>query len=699
MAVKNTAPDKGPNPQKPSQKISPHQGTVAQEHPTKTRSKKMTSTVKQNQTNTAPEADETKYWEKLSPAEVLNNLTSPIMISDTDDIIRYVNDAASRMFSDLESEIRVGLPDFRANQVVGQSIHDFHKNPSYQKRILGGLTKPHLGIIRVGALHLSFYATPIMEKGTIRAVMVEWRDETAVKQNEDNLNQLIGHIKDMASAHQGGKIDQFIPTENLREDYAEVGLAVNQMVEDKISVQRETIACVQGFALGDFDAPFKTYPDKQVFVSDGIESVRASFKNVFGEIRALSEAIMEGRLDFQIETESFDGEYLKILNTFEAVRKNLVGVFGEIGGLSQAIMEGRLDVEANTGAFTGEYHEILCTFDSASTSLNEAFSTMATQIEQISLTVTQMSDASQALATNSQVQSTSVDEVSASAEETDSQVKANTEASNQAGKLVQGAADLADSGKSTISEMLVAIEDISNSSQDIGKIIKVIDEIAFQTNLLALNAAVEAARAGQHGRGFAVVAQEVRNLAGRSAKAARETSDLIEDAGKRVGTGVKIASQTSEAFEQIASDIDEVKTLVLDISTSSEEQMRGVEQINLAIGDVAKTALSTSQQADELAAISAQMQAATEHMRSELSRFTLRKIAPKTHALSGLNGLDPAVLASIQSLLAQQGVVPKSGMNNGIPGRDFISKRSPAPKANGANGSYRDQDERGFEDF
>jgi methyl-accepting chemotaxis protein len=272
-----------------------------------------------------------------------------------------------------------------------------------------------------------------------------------------------------------------------------------------------------------------------------------------------------------------------------------------------------------------------------------------------------MSQSSQSLATNSQIQSSSVDEISSSAEQTDTQVKSNAAAATTASQLVTGASEVAEGGKAKINEMVSAMEGIRASSQDIAKIIKVIDEIAFQTNLLALNAAVEAARAGQHGRGFAVVAQEVRNLAGRSAKAARETSDLIEDASTRVQAGVKIADETSRAFVSIADDITKVRTLVSEIATASGEQSRGVAQINVAIGEVAKSALSTSQQAEELAASAAEMQATTESMLAEVGRYRLRRRAPAAAvSVPGLNldGLPAELMTQIQALIARQMAAP-----------------------------------------
>ena len=371
------------------------------------------------------------------------------------------------------------------------------------------------------------------------------------------------------------------------------------------------------------------------------------------KIIACATAFAQGNFDYAMER--FTGDRAFITEAMDAIRSNFRRVVDEIKGLSTAIMDGRLDREVQPEEFNGEYRDIIAVFKSAYESLNGAFGTITTQIREVSTTVEQVATSSLSLAESSQIASTSADQVSASVEEADSQVKANAESARAARQLITASSALADEGRARITEMVAAMENIRVSSQDIAKIIKVIDEIAFQTNLLALNAAVEAARAGQHGRGFAVVAQEVRNLAGRSAKAARETSDLIEDASTRVQAGVKIADETSRAFVSIADDILKVKSLVRDIATASGEQSRGVAQINLAIGQVAKSALSTSQQAEELAASAAEMQAATQSMLAEVGRFRLRRRAPQTAAPAiSFDGLPAELMAQIQAMIARQ---------------------------------------------
>lgn len=253
--------------------------------------------------------------------------------------------------------------------------------------------------------------------------------------------------------------------------------------------------------------------------------------------------------------------------------------------------------------------------------MDGAISQIRSSTEQVSSVAMSMNDAAQAMASNAEIQSSAVEELSSSVEETSHQVKSSAQSAETVDKLVKGTSEVAAAGKAKVNQMVTAMNDINTSSNDIAKIIKVIDEIAFQTNLLALNAAVEAARAGQHGRGFAVVAQEVRNLASRSAKAARETSQLIESSSQRVSAGVAISDETSKAFEQIANDIARAAELVGDITRAASEQSRGVDLINDAINDIARIARESNTQAENIATTAGQLSGTNEILREQVGFF------------------------------------------------------------------------------
>jgi methyl-accepting chemotaxis protein len=539
----------------------------------------------------------------------LNVLSNPIMVADADMVIRHVNDAGYAMFEVIEQDIRRDLPHFTARNVVGQSIDLFHKNPAHQRKLMDKMKTPMDGAFTVGGKRLAFRATPSFdEAGALAMIFVEWQDQTELHVTRFKNEKLISEIRAMSRAHRDGSVSHYMPVDGFNAEMTEVATAVNEMVSGHISTKKKILACMTEFANGNFDAPIEKFSGERFFINDTIEAIRSALKKVTAEITRFCSGLENRDLAIEIRADGFTGDYRKLVSMME----------------------------------------------NALITLNGTIQSASKQVQQVAVTVEQMTQSSQSLATNSQIQSSSVDEVSASAEQTNIQVKSNATAAASASKLVSGAAVVAAEGTQKMGAMVKAMEGIRGSSQDIAKIIKVIDEIAFQTNLLALNAAVEAARAGQHGRGFAVVAQEVRNLAGRSAKAARETSDLIEDAATRVRSGVNIADETSAAFARITEDIDKVQTLVKDIAVASEEQARGVTQINVAVGEVARSALSTSQQADELASSAAEMQAATETMQADFAKFKLRAVRADAPKGLSLDNLPPEMMAQLRRMLAAE---------------------------------------------
>ena len=231
--------------------------------------------------------------------------------------------------------------------------------------------------------------------------------------------------------------------------------------------------------------------------------------------------------------------------------------------------------------------------------------------------------AAEILAADSESQTAAVEQLSALAEETTQQVDANANTAARTNQVVAQTSAVVEEGAKRISRMVASMDAINTSSKNIAAIIKVIDEIAFQTNLLALNAAVEAARAGEHGRGFAVVAQEVRNLAGRSAKAARETANLIDNARTQVTEGVGICEDTRSSFDEIAENIRIVSEQVDEITAASAEQATGVRQINEAIIEISNIANRNNQQSEALASTAGDLGNTNAKLKSEIEQFRL----------------------------------------------------------------------------
>ncbi|MCF6178860.1 MAG: methyl-accepting chemotaxis protein [Geopsychrobacter sp.] len=256
--------------------------------------------------------------------------------------------------------------------------------------------------------------------------------------------------------------------------------------------------------------------------------------------------------------------------------------------------------------------------------LGEVLGEVQTAGDQIASGTAQVSNANQSLSQGATTQASSLEEISSSMMQIVSQTKQSSENASSANRLAGNARDSAAKGSQLMQQMVNAVGEINDAGQNISRIIKVIDEIAFQTNLLALNAAVEAARAGQHGKGFAVVAEEVRNLAARSAKAAGETAELIERSVSKGKNGVEIADNTASALQEIVESIAHVTDLVGEIAAASQEQAQGIEQVNLGLSQIDQVTQQNTASAEESAAAAEELASQAETLRDLMQRFKLK---------------------------------------------------------------------------
>jgi len=303
------------------------------------------------------------------------------------------------------------------------------------------------------------------------------------------------------------------------------------------------------------------------------------------EVQSLVDSALQGDLSNRISLDGKKGFLMRLsksinnlIDVADLVIKDTVRV---LGAMSQGDLTARIEAK---------YHGAFEQLKNDANKTNEQLASIITRIKEntnlVNAAASEISSGNMDLSRRTESQAASLEETSASMEEMTSSVKQNADNASQANELAMSTQDHAQQGTSIVEEAIAAMHKIDESSSKITNIITVIDEIAFQTNLLALNASVEAARAGEHGRGFAVVATEVRNLAGRSATAAKEIKDLIVDSSEKVEEGSRLVNQSGETLQTIMDSVKKVTEIVGDIANASQEQASGIEQVNIAISEI-----------------------------------------------------------------------------------------------------------------
>jgi len=378
------------------------------------------------------------------------------------------------------------------------------------------------------------------------------------------------------------------------------------------------------------------------------------------EVQEMYRACQEGRLDHRGDVTVLDDVFAPMMASINEIVSAVNAPIFEIRAQLSRVAKGDLTAYV-TGDYQGDHAALKLALNETLDSLNEILWQVRGASDQISTGSAQVASSSQALSDDASRQAASVEQISASITEMTEQTGQNAEHATAANRLATEAGELAVTGDAQMQAMVTAMAEIDESSGNISKIIKVIDEIAFQTNLLALNAAVEAARAGVHGKGFAVVAEEVRNLAARSANAAKETTALIEGSIASVKRGSTIATETAEALTRIVDSVRQVNDLIGEIASASNEQAQGISQVNLGLKQIDQVTQQNTVRSEESASAAEELSSQSEKLRQLLSRFDLESQTP---TFAGGDGAIPAeMMAAFQQFLAQQGHRPVPGTN------------------------------------
>lgn len=300
--------------------------------------------------------------------------------------------------------------------------------------------------------------------------------------------------------------------------------------------------------------------------------------------------------------------------------RGIMTPLGKAQALANAMAEGRLDNNVDASA-KDEFGVMLRALKSMETKFSQVVMSVRNNAESVNVAADEIVLGTDDLSRRTQEQASNIEETAASMDEITSTVRQNADNASEADKLVHEVSQQANAGGEIAGQAVKAMEGINASSRKIAGIVGLIDEIAFQTNLLALNASVEAARAGEQGRGFAVVANEVRNLAGRSADAAKDIKKLVEDSIGQVDTGSNLVNQAGKSLEGIVHGVKRVSVLMGEIATASREQAQGIDQVNTAVSQMDSVTQQNASLVEESSAAGRSLQSQAESLLNEVSFF------------------------------------------------------------------------------
>jgi methyl-accepting chemotaxis protein len=426
------------------------------------------------------------------------------------------------------------------------------------------------------------------------------------------LDGLIVSLQMMSEEHEKGNIDWMLDVDSFRGAYKTVVIGINTMVNDHVVVNKKAMACVKAFGEGDFDASLEKFPGQKGFINETIEQVRRNLKALTADTDLLVQAAVEGDLDVRADAARHRGDYRRIVQGINDALDAIIDPINEVVRVLGALAKSDL-TQKITEDYQGTFAKLCDDVNVSVDNLGRTLATIMNTTDSVNTAAKEISAGNADLSHRTEQQAASLEETASSMEELASTVKQNADNAKQANQMAMTASDVAVKGGEVVQQVVNTMSAINESARKIVDIISVIDGIALQTNILALNAAVEAARAGEQGRGFAVVASEVRNLAQRSAAAAKEIKGLISDSVEKVEDGSKLVSEAGRTMDEIVVSVKRVTDIMSEITAASVEQSAGIDQVNQAITQMDEVTQQNAALVEEAAAAaeSLEEQAAT----------------------------------------------------------------------------------------
>ncbi len=595
----------------------------------------------------------------------LDNAAMAVTISNENNLLIYMNKAAEKIFQDMAAGIAIRHPGFTVEKMMGTRVGQYIENDADRENFAQELTGSKLINTVNAGHHLQLILNPVYDEdsGCYLGRMTQWNDRTAEVVAEQNVAELIGQTV-------AGNLTKRIDATGLPQGFLrDISEGMNQLLEAVIGPLNMAATYVDHLSKGEIPAEITAeYNGDFNIIKNNLNACGNAIKALVADGHLLAQAAEAGVLDTRADatkhlgdyrkvieglnatldavvkplnmaassvesiargdipaliTESYKGDFNNIKDNLNTCIESINALIGDVQMLADAAHDGRVSVRADADSHQGDFSKIVTGVNETLEMIVGPIATVKTAVETINTAAKEIAQGNSDLSRRTEDQAANLEKTAASMEELSSTVKQNADNAKQANQLAAAASGVAVKGGDVVAQVVTTMANINDSAQKIEDIISVIDGIAFQTNILALNAAVEAARAGEQGRGFAVVAGEVRNLAQRSASAAKEIKELITDSVSKTAEGTKQVEHAGQTMQEIVTSVQRVSDIIGEISAASQEQSAGIEQVNEAIMKMDDVTQQNTALVEQAAAAAESMMEQADELMNAVSVFQL----------------------------------------------------------------------------